>query len=58
MKDLIDSISEFEVRRKSMEPAYYFIDCVCINQYNPTAALSNLISTIKASEGVILILKP
>ena len=32
MKDLIDAISEFEAKRKSKEPIYYFIDCVCINQ--------------------------
>jgi len=58
MKDLIDAIRQFEAKRKSKEPIYYFIDCICINQWNPTSALSNLASTISASEGVVLILKP
>jgi len=58
IEDLIGAIKVFEEKNKRKEPIYYFIDCVCINQWEIKSFLDNIISWIKACEGVILILKP
>jgi len=58
IKDVIGAIKLFEEKNKRKEPTYYFIDCVCINQWEIKSFLDNIISWIKACEGVILILKP
>jgi len=42
--------------RSEDEPIYFFIDCMCINQHNPTHDLSTLDLTIGRAQGLVMVI--
>lgn len=56
--DLLNALSEFEksLEREKDEPVYFFIDCVCINQYNPMNDLDALDQTIDRTRGLVMVI--
>jgi len=56
--DLIAALREIEVslKRKPQNPVYFFIDCVCINQWNPAQHINDLDQTIGNGKGLVMVI--
>jgi len=55
---LIEALREFEISlgRKAGRPVYFFIDCVCINQWHPAKHLDDLDRTICSADGLVMVI--
>jgi len=56
--DIVLALREFEnsLRRKPDKPVYFFLDCVCVNQYQPMRDLEGLDMIILGNKGLVTVI--
>jgi len=56
--NLMQALAEFEasLERERKDPVYFFIDCVCINQWDPEKHISALDTKVEKAQAVVTVI--